>query len=855
MLPNEVLPYPGPVSFNEEQQKIFFGRETAIRKLASFVRSQSITLLYGKSGTGKTSLLNAGIIPRLKSASKPNAEILGPIRFQGKPATLTYVDSLLKQLNSLKEIEHSSATMLEWFKDNQTQSEEPQHRVLIFDQFEEFFTVSPEAWDEREQFFDQLDDLTKQYRNVRVLLVIREDFLGDLFRYASRLSTGIDVRFQLLMLKEDEAREAIEKPVEYSTNSSVRYAPEATDAIITALRTELSRSGESSESKTYTTEFVSPLLLQLVCSDLWSQLSFQAEIITREDVEQRLDVNTTIANFYRSLVARIASEHKQQPLDLYSWFEDELISGEKRIPVFVRENLVGSLSIELARAIEDQHLIRRETNSEGVEFYELAHDRFVRAVQQVANERLVSRQSDFSQSVELVTSSDLETAEPEETYRTPDEQVAANGIWKELSRLVSRGRLTSVDAIVVAGEALNLISRSLDQFSAKGAELIGFDRLSEWRSSINLTPDEWQRVQNAIINGITQYTIGSIQGIFYWLLNEAARSRPQSFNDIFTPFTVGQLMMSLLDPRRGDLYDPFCHSGEMFGYFKREILTESGDAFGYVLAVDRYVESRDVTQALLKITDFDTRAEVIIEDALTTKHEVAGRFDYVFTNPPFNDKNVDWLTISPSLKPFGDSTNSNIAWVQHIYAAMKPTGRAAFLMVTSLAKSNDHILRELVRIGAVEAIVDLGQDRLYRGVATHIWFLNRALEGQDAPILFIDMTEVGVQRRPRLFTDEHIERASRIMATFRELVSDGSIDDASLLEQPGYCRIKQRLELLKAELLDLAPKSHVVSLPRTEPTRNLRDLIREYEVLRTEAVQLDARVADVLSRISNRLQS
>jgi type I restriction-modification system DNA methylase subunit/DNA replication protein DnaC len=854
MFPNEASPYPGPVSFNQSQQNIFFGREVAIRKLVSLIRSQSIILLYGKSGTGKTSLLNAGIIPALKIASDPNAELLGVIRFQGKPAMLTYIDSLLQQLNSLTGNKHSSTTLLKWFEVNQTQSEELQHRVLIFDQFEEFFTVSPEAWEEREQFFDQLDELIRQHRNVRVLLVIREDFLGDLFRYASRLSTGIDVRFQLLMLKSDEARQAIERPVEYSTDSRIRYAPEATDAIITALRTEQARSDESSESKTYITEFVSPLLLQLVCSDLWEQLPPQITTITQEDV-QRVDVNTTVTNFYRSRVEQIASEHKLQASDLYSWFEKELIFGEKRIPVFVREDLVGSLPIELVRAIENEHLISRETYSAGADFYELAHDRFVWAVQQVANERLASRQSDTSQPVELVSSPDLEPAELEETYRTPDEQVAASGIWKELGRLVSRGRLTSVDAIVVAGEALNLISRSLDQFSTKGAELISFAWLSEWRSSINLTPDDWQRVQNAIASGVTQYSTASIQDIFYWLLNEAARSRPQSFNDIFTPFTVGQLMISLLGPGRGDLYDPFCHSGEIFGYFKREILSESGDASNYVLAVDRYVESRDVTKVLLKIANLDTRAEVTIEDALTTRHDIAGRFDYVFTNPPFNDKNVDWLPISPSLKPFGDSTNSNIAWVQHIYAALKPTGRAAFLMVSSLAKSNEQILRELVRVGAVETIVDLGQDRLYRGVATHMWFLNRAMEGQDAPILFIDMTEVGVQRRPRLFTDEHIERASRIMATFRESVRDEIADESFLLDQPGFCRAKQRSELLNAEVLDLAPKTHVISLPRTEPTRNIRDLIREYEVLRTEAVHLDARVADVLSRISNRLQS
>jgi type I restriction-modification system DNA methylase subunit len=854
MLPSEVSPYPGPVSFREEQQRVFFGRAIAIRKLVSFVRSQSITLLCGKSGTGKTSLLHAGVIPRLKNASKPNAEILGPIRFQGKPAALPYVDSLLQQLSALKEIKKPSTTMLEWFEANQTQSDEPQHRVLIFDQFEEFFTVSPGAWEEREQFFDQLDELTRQHRNVRVLLVIREDFLGDLFRYASRLSTGIDVRFQLLMLNEDEAREAIEKPVEYSTNSGIRYAPEATDTIIAALRRESTPSSDGAEPKPYTTEFVSPLLLQLVCSDLWSQLSLQTEMITREDVEQRLDVDSTVISFYRSLIEKIAHEHNQQPSDLYSWFEEELISGEKRIPVFVRDNRVGELGIELARALEDQHLIRREANSEGVEFYELAHDRFVWAVQQVANERHVGRQTDTPPPVEISSSPDIETAEPEEPYRTPDEQIAANGIWKELNRLVSRGRLTSADAIVVAGEALNLISHSLDQFSTRGADLIGFDRLSQWRPSINLTTDEWQKVQKAIISGIVQYSTASIQDVFYWLLNEAARSRPQSFNDIFTPFTVGRLMMSLLDPSRGNLYDPFCRSGEMFGYFKRELHANSGDSPSYVLAIERYIESKDITQALLKIADLDAAVEVVIEDALTTKRNIAGQFDFVFTNPPFNDKNVDWASIPPSLKPFDVSTNSNIAWVQHIYSALKPTGRAAFLMVSSLAKSNESALRELVKRGAVEAIIDLGQDRFYRGVATHVWFLNRAMEQRDAPILFIDLTEVGIQRRPRLFTDAHIERVSHIMAMFRELVKKSADDYSTLLEQPGFCRVRQLSELLDPEVLDLAPKAHVVPMLREEPKRNIRDLIREYEALRAEAAQLDARVADVMSMISTRLQ-
>ncbi|MBE2269344.1 MAG: N-6 DNA methylase [Anaerolinea sp.] len=850
--PNLEIPYPGPISFSESQRNLFFGREIAIRKLVSFIRSQSVIVLYGKSGTGKTSLLNAGVIPALKRVSKPSAEILGPVRFVRKLPTLDYVTSVLQQLNASSEQSTSGIKLIDWF--NAVEEADPRstqiHKVLIFDQFEEFFTTFPEGWEAREAFFDQLDEVLTQHRNVRVLLVIREDFLGDLFRYSSRLSTGISIRFQLLMLKVNEARDAIAKP---ANEFQKEFEPEAIDKIIDELRLEQRYRDDKLSNEVIRTEFVSPLLLQLVCTDLWTQLVEQKNKITKEDVEQRIDVNSTVVDFYARMVASVAAERQQNISDLYQWFEDELISGEKRVPAFVRDSRVGTMDREVANAFDLLHLIRREVSADGVEYYELAHDRFVSAIRQAKSRGTSGDDSITSEKTNipnLVLEGDIDEISDE--YRTPDEQISAKRIWSKLAKLISRGRLTTASAIVISSKALDTILRSLDDFEDKSANLLNYEWLRGTQQEKPLAEDEWFDVRDSILYGITEYSVSSVQDVFLWLLNEAASSRPQSFNDIFTPFTVGQLMMGVLSPNYGHVYDPFCHSGELFGYYHREIPPlKDGYPVNYALAVDRYAESQTVTQAVLQFIRL--RHDVLTGDALRGKLNRSGQFDYVFSNPPFNDKNVDWWGIPEQLKPFGDSTNSNMAWVQHIYASLKPQGRAAFFMASSLAKSNDRTLRLLLESGSIEAVFDLGQDRFYRGVAVHLWLLNRRTRPPQSAVMFVDMTELGIQRRPRLFTNEHIDKAVNLMARFRSLLDMEDYDTLSQLDEPGFCKVKRLTELLQGEVLDLAPRSHVTVIPRVQPKRDLRELIQEYEALQAQAKQLDTQITDALSRIKRRL--
>jgi Novel STAND NTPase 1 len=303
-------PYVGPRPFEAEERERFFGRDEEARAVASLIVAHRVVVLYAASGAGKTSLLNAGVIPLLETDD--GFDVLPPVRLRGltdpdadgNPYIENVLSNLARALGGAgTDGERARPTSLTDFlascPRSQTEDEAlPAPRALIFDQFEELFTLYPERWQQRREVFEQIADALVQDPLLRVVLAIREDFIAQLDPYALLLPTRLRTRIRLESLRRQPALEAVTGPL---TCDRRTFAPGAAEQLVDDLlkvRVHTTRD----ESAEVPGELVEPVQLQVVCRTLWSSLPEDVEEIGTEDLARIGSVSDVLANYYREAV-------------------------------------------------------------------------------------------------------------------------------------------------------------------------------------------------------------------------------------------------------------------------------------------------------------------------------------------------------------------------------------------------------------------------------------------------------------------------------------------------------------------------------------------------------------------------
>ncbi|WP_254173986.1 nSTAND1 domain-containing NTPase [Planktothrix pseudagardhii] len=208
-------PYRGLLSFGEEHSDLFFGRSGLTQKLYEFVTSSTLTVVLGASGSGKSSLVKAGLIPKLRELKDSNTWfILPPFRPGESPfKALNNALALVNQPAIAPDHDASSLGLLtpgenlsHWF------TEHPQGKLLlVVDQFEELITLCHNE-SERQQFLEALAGAIATYPNqLHVVLTLRSDFEPQ-FRNTVLEKDWQTARFIVPAMKREELREAIEAP-------------------------------------------------------------------------------------------------------------------------------------------------------------------------------------------------------------------------------------------------------------------------------------------------------------------------------------------------------------------------------------------------------------------------------------------------------------------------------------------------------------------------------------------------------------------------------------------------------------------------------------------------------------------
>lgn len=363
-------PYVGPRTFTEKERSLFFGRDREVEDLIHLLLAERIVLLHSPSGAGKSSLLQAGLIPKLQEL---HFETKGPLRVNDC-ANFPWEENL---------------------------SKDPNGEVIIFDQFEEIVTVDPLNVDAKRRFFQQLGRALHNRKRWAVF-AIREDYLATLDPYLNFIPTRLSNTFRLNLLGEKAAKDAICLPAQ---NAGIPFTKEASDALFDDLRTiqiELPGGGKGSAKG----EFVEPVQLQVVCSRIWSDLPGDVQEIGVDNIRAKKDggntdaadkdqskkdqagktdsfseVDRALADFYSETVKAVAeipeaADKKITERDLRDWFEQHLITRQGIRTQVLRSEGLGQ---KISQGLIEGYVVRSETRSNR-DFLELAHDRLIQPV-------------------------------------------------------------------------------------------------------------------------------------------------------------------------------------------------------------------------------------------------------------------------------------------------------------------------------------------------------------------------------------------------------------------------------------------------------------------------------------------
>jgi photosystem II stability/assembly factor-like uncharacterized protein len=392
--------YPGAQPFRDDEvsRRTFFGREQASVALTDQVLANRLVIVYAKSGLGKTSLLNAGVAPRLREAGSlpllvrandtqrgPLFSVLEGIRAEAKRQQVEYIEGDTSSLWSFfKSVEFWRGDLL-------------LTPVLIIDQFEELFTLqSPEA---RETFLSDLGYLVrgipppsqpKLETNVsnsppaiRMVLSLREDFLGMVEEASDRIPEILDHRFRVTPLSYEMATKAITGPAAIEdrdiATKAFRFQPEFVTSILDYLTK--STAGAHGPGGRY----VEPFHLQLICQRIEKVVAFKQQLSKEEVVLSFKDLGgeaalaETLETFYLAAIQSLPARHLRGAARILC--EQFLISPEgRRLSVEERElRRQLKLPAETLSHLVERRLLRTDRRSDST-YYELSHDALVQPV-------------------------------------------------------------------------------------------------------------------------------------------------------------------------------------------------------------------------------------------------------------------------------------------------------------------------------------------------------------------------------------------------------------------------------------------------------------------------------------------
>jgi type I restriction enzyme M protein len=405
---------------------------------------------------------------------------------------------------------------------------------------------------------------------------------------------------------------------------------------------------------------------------------------------------------------------------------------------------------------------------------------------------------------------------------------------------------------------------------------------SENESLKDVLPKTYNRLENDVIialfkafSQIPMDVEGDIFGkIYEYFLGEFAMAEGQRGGEFFTPTALVKLIVEVIEPYHGKIYDPACGSGGMFVQSARFIEEHKKNP-----SKELSIYGQEKTAETIRLCKMNLAVHGLEGDIkqgntyYEDRHDSLGKFDFVMANPPFNVDGVDKEKIKDDKRfcygiPKPD--NGNYLWIQIFLNTLNKTGRAGFVMANSAAdarQSELEIRKKMVDDNSVDVIIAIGSNFFYTvTLPCTLWFFDKGKKNSDRKdkVLFIDARNIytEISRSQNEFNPTQVEFIANIVRLYRdEQVELGCGSEKMLKEYfqknkykdiPGLCKVAA-IKKIQEQDYSLNPGRYVGVTEQKKDDfdfkERLENLNEELESLNIQAHRLEKIIAENMMEI------
>lgn len=401
------------------------------------------------------------------------------------------------------------------------------------------------------------------------------------------------------------------------------------------------------------------------------------------------------------------------------------------------------------------------------------------------------------------------------------------------------------------------VDDAMDAIEKENASLKGV--LPKVYARQNLDPTSLGELIDLVGNialGDTKARSADVLGhVFEYFLGEFALAEGKKGGQFYTPRSVVELLVEMLEPYQGRVFDPCCGSGGMFVQSEKFVEERKGKIN------DISIYGQESNQTTWRLCKMNLAIRGI--DSSQVKWNNEGSFlndahkdlkaDYIIANPPFNVS--DWggdLLRKDGRWQYGvpPTGNANYAWIQHFLYHLAPNGQAGFVLakgsLTTKTSGEGDIRKALVENNLIDCIVNLPAKLfLNTQIPASLWFMNRnrtngKFRDRSKEILFIDARNLGylINRRTKELSQEDIQKIAETYHNWRN--PDGKYEDIA-----GFCASTPISKV--AELDYVLTPGRYVGLPEDEDDFNFNERFTALKAELEEQLKEEARLNEIIS--------